>query len=80
MKSRKREWDGLEIVECKKSKRWQKSSFSGAVKAAWLSRGLTAEQVETKWQEYVNLPKNRSLKAKLEQNERARRMMGNGAH
>ncbi len=71
------EWFGpLEVMKCDKTKDWKKSSFSAAVKNSWRSRGLTEQEAETKWQEYVNLPKNRTLKGIVDRADKVRQMMG----
>lgn len=65
-------WGKLKRVCCAKTKAWQETSFTGAFKKVWKDRGLTDEEVKAKWVEYVNLPKNRTLKEIFLRNEQVR--------
>ncbi len=72
LKSVSVDWDEKE-TECPKTAEWKKTSFTDMFRERLRKFGKTEEEIDARWKEYVNLPKNRSLKKKLEWNELIRR-------
>ncbi len=72
LKSVSVDWDEKE-TECPKTAEWKRSSFTEMFRERLRNFGKTEEEIDARWKEYINLPKNRSLKKKLEWNELIRR-------